>query len=63
MCLHFTSLRGVFKDGSFEPGLIILFPYKRRIMSIIPCFSAGINDVIIFIFINGMSVEIETFLG
>jgi hypothetical protein len=33
------------------------------IMSIIPCFSAGINDVIIFIFIKGMSVEIETLLG
>jgi hypothetical protein len=46
---HFTSLRGVIKDGSFGPGLIILFPHKRRIMSIIPCFSAGINDVIISI--------------
>jgi hypothetical protein len=32
-------------------------------MSIIACFSAGINDVIIFVSINGMSERIETLLG
>jgi hypothetical protein len=40
----------LFAPKRCRPPIFGLFPDRRVKMSIIPCFSPGINDVIIYIF-------------